>query len=377
MTLNRSKTQLDRILGNLNGEQTLGRGRLFWLGFVVVVALLSFAPEFLSRYQIITYSNFLISGFLALSLCLLWGYTGILSLGQAAFFGIGGYAYGVIAINFIENHGNTNLALLGGILIPVIVAFIVGLVMFYARLKGVYVAILMLVVSLLMELFLLQTADPSYRIGMAALGGFNGLQSAGPDAPSLPNLILGLGESVMEFDGRNTTFYYLVLSTLVVVYLGLRWLVNSSYGYVMIGCREDLDRTESIGYDVRLIQLSVFCLAAAIAGLSGVFYTSWGTFVHPNSFGVSANILPVIWVSVGGRKDLTAALVGCLLLEWVSLQLASIGSYSMLVMGAIMVLVMLLAPRGLILQFGEWLQRRCIPKAKTNTYKIIDNQGDS
>lgn len=372
--MNKSHVVLDRILGNLNGDQTLGRGKLFWFGFVIVVALFAFLPEFVSRYQIITFSNFFISGFLALSLCLIWGYAGVLSLGQAAFFGIGGYAYGVLGINLLESHGNTNIAALGGILVPVITAAIIGAIMFYARLKGVYVAILMLVISLLMELFLLQTADPAYHIGAAALGGFNGMQPFGVDDPALPSLILGLGESVKEFDGRSVSFYYLVLSTLVVVYLGLRWLVNSSYGYVLIACREDLDRTESFGYDVRFIQLSVFCISAAIAGLAGTFYASWGTFVHPNSFSVAANILPVIWVSVGGRKDLTAALVGCLLLEWLSLQLASEGTFSMLIMGLILVIVMLVAPRGLIVELGEWLQKRFSSKASKNVRSSMINK---
>jgi branched-chain amino acid transport system permease protein len=331
---------------------------VFWLGFLVLVVLVFLSPEVLSRYQIINFSNFLISGLLALSLALIWGYCGILSLGQAAFHGIGGYAYGIIALNLLNSHGNTHIALIGGILAPVAFAAVVGAVMFYGRLKGVYVAILMLVVSLLLGLFMRQTADPMYTVGAAYLGGMNGLRPASPDDPLLPSLIFGIGEAVVELDGRSYAFFYFVLAIVVVVYLLLRCLVNSSYGYLLIGCREDPDRTETFGYDVRLIQLSVFCLSAAIAGLSGTLYTAWGTYIHPDGFSVATNILVVIWVAVGWRKDLGAALLGSILLNWISLRLASVGEVSLLVLGCVLVGVMLIAPEGLIVTFGRWMSRR-------------------
>jgi len=121
-----------------------------------------------------------------MSLCLIWGYGGILSLGQAAFFGIGGYAYGIVGMNLIRAHGNSDLAVLAGIAAPALFAAGLGALMFYSRLKGVYVAILTLVVSLLLGLFMRQTADPSYAIGTAALGGMNGLKAAGSGNPGIP-----------------------------------------------------------------------------------------------------------------------------------------------------------------------------------------------
>ena len=357
MNGNDQSSVLDKYLGRLNGPQTIGRGVPFWACFLAVVTTLALCPEILSRYELINFSNFLISGFLALSLCLLWGYCGVLSLGQAAFFGIGGYTYGIVALNLLNAHGNTDVAFVAGIVLPTMFAAILGLIMFFARLAGVYVAILMLVVSLIFELFLLQTADPSYTIGAAYIGGFNGLRPASPDDPLLPSLIFGYGESVLEFDGRSVEFYYLTLGLLGAVYLGLRWLVNSSYGFLLVGCREDAHRTETFGYDVRLVQLSVFCIAAAIAGLAGVLYTAWGTFIHPNQFGLKANILPVIWVAVGGRKDLTAALIGALVLEWVGLRLAAVGEISLLIMGAILVIAMLITPEGVITTLARVVER--------------------
>lgn len=350
-----------------NGPQTLGNGRIFWSLFVVCVAAFAMAPSYLDQFAVLKLSNFLISSLLALSLCLIWGYSGILSLGQAAFFGIGGYAYGIMAVNLIQDHGNTHLAMLAGLLVPVLLAVVLGAVMFYARLKGVYVAILTLVVSMLIETFLLQTADPSYVMGAAYLGGSNGLQpAAGSGVDWLPSLTFSLGSAILELDGRSVEFYYLVLGIVVAVYLGLRWLVNSSYGYILVGIREDQARTETFGYDVRLIQLSVFCLAAAIAGLSGMLYTAWGTFIHPNAFGVQNNILPVIWVAVAGRKDLTAALVGALLFQWLSLALAEQGDYALLIQGAVLVIAMLLMPEGVITTLSKrWINFRQVAKASS------------
>jgi branched-chain amino acid transport system permease protein len=180
----------------------------------------------------------------------------------------------------------------------------------------------------------------------------------------LPSLTLGLGNWNFEFDGRGVGFYYFTLGVLAALYFGFRWLVNSGYGYLLIGCREDIDRTETFGYDVRLIQLSAFCISAALAGLSGTLYTAWGTFITPDGFGVAPNILVVIWVAVGGRKDPAAAIIGAVGLSWLSLRLTSIGDISLLVLGAVLVLVMLLAPEGIVTTLARlpnWLAARIRP----------------
>jgi branched-chain amino acid transport system permease protein len=345
-----------------NGPQTLGNSRMFWICWLLVVLALVVFPLLASRYNVLTASNFIISTILAMSLCLVWGYCGILSLGQAAFYCIGGYAYGIVAMNLIESHGNTNLAILAGIAIPAGFAAVIGALMFYSRLKGVYVAILMLVTSLLLGLFMRQTADPSYTIGAAYLGGMNGLAPAKASDPSLPSIILGFGDAIVEFDGRGRSFYWLVLGAAVAVYLALRGIVNSTFGYVLVAVREDPERTETFGYDVRLVQLAVFCLSAAIAGFAGTLYTAWGTYIHPDGFSVGANILVVIWVAVGGRKDLSAVVVSTIALNWISIQLATWGEISMLMLGVILVVAMLIAPEGVFtglgIAIGRLTQRR-------------------
>lgn len=340
----------------VEGPQTMGRGWPFWTGFAIVILLAFLAPTYfgIRPYRV---NEFIVSGFLAASLSILWGYAGILSLGQAAFFGVGGYVFGIIGINLFDATGNTHLALAGGILAPTVFAAFVGAIMFFARLKGVYIAILMLVLSLLLETFMLQTADPEvYRIGEALLGGANGLRPAS----DIPSVAFGWGEAVAEINGRREGFYYFALTLLIVVYLGLRMLLNSSFGYLLVAVREDPDRTETFGYDVRLIQLAVFCLSAALAGLAGSLDTARINRVDPELvFSVSANIMVVIWVAVGGRKDLTTAILGAITLEWLYLWLTTSGSpeYATLVMGGILVAAMLIAPEGVFVWIGNRLGR--------------------
>ncbi len=348
-----------RLLGSFNGQQTLGNSTYFWIAWFAVVLMLILLPFFVSRYQIINASNLIISAILALSLCLIWGYCGILSLGQSAFYCIGGYAYGIVAMNLVDSQGNTHIAFLAGIVVPALAAAVIGALMFFSRLKGVYVAILMLVTSLLLGLFMRQTADPIYTIGAAYLGGMNGLSPASPSDPNLPNLIFGFGQWTIEFDGRGREFYWLVLGIGITVYLALRWIVNSSFGYVLLAIREDPERAETFGYDVRVVQLLVFCLSAAIAGLAGTLYTAWGTYIHPDSFSVAANILVVIWVAVGGRKDLTAVVVSAVFLNWLALQLTAWGDISLLILGFILIGAMLAAPDGVFLMIGQQLGKLC------------------
>jgi branched-chain amino acid transport system permease protein len=149
--------------------------------------------------------------FLAMGLALLWGFGGILSLGQSAFLGLGGYAYGVIAINLAGIPGQTGFALAGGITVAVLIAALLSWIMFYGRLRGVYVAIVMLVVTLLLETFLNQTAGPQWAIGAANLGGNNGLGRFSGSIQDLPSLKLGFGEGALELAGASYEFYYVTL----------------------------------------------------------------------------------------------------------------------------------------------------------------------
>jgi ABC-type branched-subunit amino acid transport system permease subunit len=340
--------QFGRWLGLFNGPQTIGHSLPFWSAVLGVIGLGIAVPYILGGYQLVNFTGFGIMLFLAMGLCLIWGFCGILSLGQGAFLGLGGYTYGVVGINLMETQGNTDIALIAGLVVPVLFAALLSYFMFYARLKGVFVAILMLVVTLLFQTFLNQTAGAQWHIGNAYLGGNNGLGRFSAGITELPSLKLGIGQFVYEFVGTSAAFYYLIFGLAVVTFLGLRVVVNSRIGYIMVAIREDSDRTEAFGYDVRLIQLLVFCLGALLASLSGILYVCWGGFIDPSVFGIYNNILPVIWVAVGGRKSLEATIVSTLFLLWLSQRLAIGGEYAFIVLGGILVIVMMLAPEGVL-----------------------------
>ena len=342
-----------RFAAVLCGPNELGRSRGFWACFAAVLAVGVAAPEFLGRYDLLNLANYLSSAFVAFGLCLIWGFCGILSLGQAVFLGLAGYVYGIVGINFIEQHQNTYLALAVGLAVPIAFAALLGVIMFYGRLHGVFVAILLLVVALLFETFLNQTAGPGWQIGEAHLGGNNGLGRFSGVIREPPSLSFGIGERGFEFAGYTREFYYLTLGLVVAVYLLLRCLVNSRFGFVMIAVREDPERTEALGYDIRLIQLAAFCIGALLAAISGILYVSWGNFIEPSVFGVNNNILPVIWVAVAGRTSLTASGVGAVALVALSQKLNEQGDFAFVALGAILLFSMMLAPQGIGVRLSE------------------------
>ena len=340
-------------LSLLNGNQEPGRSVWFWIAVAVAVVGTALLPNVLGRYALLNLNSFLLMAFLAAGLSLLWGFGGILSLGQSAFLGLGGYVYGIIAINLGDRFGATLIALIGALVVTVLLAAALGWLMFYGRLRGVYVAIVMLVVTLVIETFLNQTAGPQWVVGAAHLGGNNGLGRFSGDIEELASLSLGWGDNTIELAGSSQAFFYFVLSTLVLAYLALRLLVNSRFGVILTAVREDPERTETLGYDVRLIQTVAFCLGAALAAFSGVLYVSWGNFITPAVFGVPANILPVIWVAVCGRKSILACIFGAVLLQLGSQALALQGEYALVVQGFMLVVVVLFLPEGLVSLLAE------------------------
>ncbi len=339
---------MQRAWSLINGEVEPGRGAVFWTAFVCLAAFMAILPLFVGRFTILNMNSFLLMSFMAMGLALLWGVAGILSLGQSAFVGLGGYAYGVLAINFANVTGQTPLALIGGVATAVLLAAIMSWIIFNGRLRGVYVAIITLVMALLFETFLNQTAGPQWLVGTAHLGGNNGLGRFSGDIQELPSLSVGPGSWAIELSGPSLQLYYANLMLLIICYVLLRMLVNSRFGLALNAIREDQERTETLGYDVRLLQSIVFCIGAALAALSGVLYVSWGNFITPSMFGVASNILPVIWVAVAGRRSLFAAIVGAVVLQWASQALALQGEYALIVLGAMLVIAVLLLPEGLI-----------------------------
>ena len=338
------------LFRRLEGPQTVGRGPAFWGLFFLVLAVAIAYPQFSDGYTVGNTVYFFVWVFIALSLCLIWGYGGSLSFGQTAFFGVAGYGYGVLTINYGSAYGFTLIALVAAVALAALFAVLLGYFMFFGRIAGVFLGIVTLAVTLMLERFMAQTAGPEWHIGSARLNGFNGMSAMPPLTIPWP------GEPIVLF--ADVGLYYLVLGLLVFVYLGLRILMNSSFGNVIVAIRENPERAEMLGYDVRKYQLITFVIGAALAGLSGVLYTVWGQYITPSSMGMTAAALPLIWVAVGGRSDLTSTLIGTLVVLAAFQALTIYGSqYALVFMGVLLVLTVLIAPNGLVLEVMNWLGR--------------------
>lgn len=348
---------LVRILHHLEGPQTLGRGRLFWTAFALTLVAAVIYPLFSDGYTVGNNVYFLNWTFMALGLSLIWGYGGSLSFGQTAFFGLAGYSYGILTINFGTAYGFGLVAVLLAVLIAALFAAVLGYFLFFGRISGVFLGIVTLSVTLAIERFMAQTAGPEWTVGSARLNGFNGMSGMPPLT------VPWFGGSIELYP--DVALYYLILGLLVVVYLALRILVNSRFGNVLVALRENPERAEMLGYDIRKYQLGGFVIGSALAGLSGVLYTSWGQYITPSSMGITAAALPIVWVAVGGRSDLTATVVGTLLVLSVFQALTIYGSqYALVVMGLLLVVTVLVAPRGIVTNLGLWLEARVKRKGK-------------
>jgi branched-chain amino acid transport system permease protein len=324
-----------------DGPQTAGTGWRFWGGFVAVLVAALVYPLFADAYDVGNFAYFLLWLFMALGLCLMWGYCGMLSFGQTFFFGVAGYGYGVLAI--VLGGGGATFAALGlALLLAAASALVLGYFMIWGRVGGVFFGIVTLAATLVLAFFLGQTAGPEWRIGDARLNGFNGMKGMDP-----LNLPWTDGES-LTFEGPS--LYYLAIGLIVLVYLGLRWLLNSRFGHVIVAIREDPQRAELLGYDVRKYQLATFVIGSTLAGLSGVLYTSWGQFITPSSIGLPAAAMPIVWVAFSGRGDITATLVGTFA-TLVAFQTITVHSQqaALILMGVMLLATVLLAPQGFVL----------------------------
>ncbi len=334
-----------RIFGLLTGSADIGRSRLFWAGFGIVVLLFLLYPTQTSAFRVSNVSFYLLNIPLGLGMALLWGYCGVLSFGHVAYFGVAGYTYGIIAGNLAGNAFGPLAGVAGGLLASAALAGVFGYFVFYARVQKWIIPILTLVLTLLLETFLGQTAGYQWRVGSVLLGGYNGMSG-------IPWFQIG----GFVFEGYS--FYYLCLAVVLVCYFGLRMLVNSRFGQVIVAIREDELRTELLGYDIRARQWLVFVLSAMLAGLSGLLYVQWGNYITPSQIGLLQAALPVIWTAVGGTTSLLAVTISTFALNWLTYTLSSQGNqYAMVIIGALLVVTMMFFPRGIVVMLAESLGR--------------------
>ncbi|MEK6418295.1 MAG: branched-chain amino acid ABC transporter permease [Burkholderia gladioli] len=313
------------------------------IGGVLMLAL----PHVLDDFALVQTTVYVVMAILAVSLGFIWGFGGILCFGQSAFFGIGAYTYAVA----VANLGDSTLPFALSIVVPAIFAAILGYLIFYGRLSDVYMGVITLTVTLILFNVMNSTAGPEWNVGKASLGGFNGIPGIQTlNSPGNPDDIIG-----------PQGIFYIAMSSLLVVYGLLRWLLASKVGRVIVAAKENEQRVLLLGYDSRAYKLATFVLGAAIAGLAGCLFANWGAFTSPTIFGLSQSAQIIIWVIVGGLDTLVGPVLGCIAIQWLTTQIgAQQVVNSNLVLGAVLVGFVLLVPKGIVPSIGyivDWILR--------------------
>ena len=314
-------------------------------------------PLHLSAYTVTLLGKYLCYALLAVSIDLVWGYMGILTLGHAAFFALGGYCFGMYLMRQIGTRGVYGdpvlpdfmvflnwkelpwfwygfdqfwFAALMVLIVPGLLAFVFGWFAFRSRVSGVYLSIITQALT-----YALMLAFFRNEMGF---GGNNGLTDF-KDA---------LGFSLQE-DGTRVVLFILSALALAGGYLLCRWLAATRMGRVLVAIRDSEDRARFLGYRVEWVKTLVFTLSAMLAGIAGALYVPQVGIINPGEFAPLNSIEAVIWVAVGGRGTLVGAVIGAVLVNYAKTWLTgALPEVWLFALGGLFVAVTVLLPYGLI-----------------------------
>ena len=351
------------------GQQRSAWSLGFWTRFlacgvvlVVAVPALNFwvppdSPAALPDYLVPLLGKYLCYALLALSLDLIWGYAGILSLGHGAFFALGGYCMGMYLMRQIGTRGVYGNPLLPDfmvflnwkelpwfwwgfdhfayaaamvVLVPGLLALVFGWLAFRSRVTGVYLSIITQAMTYALMLAF-------FRNDMG-FGGNNGMT----DYKDI------LGWDIHQASTR-LGLYIASVSALGLGFLVCRYITASKLGRVLLALRDAESRVRFLGYSVTNAKLFLFTLSAVLAGIAGALYVPQVGIINPSEFSPGNSIEIAIWVSVGGRGTLVGAIVGAVLVNSAKTWLTGAAPETWLfVLGALFILTTLVFPRGIV-----------------------------
>ena len=353
--------------------RSLDRGAVIFLiivgGIGVAVPILNLLVPSTSAFHVSTYlvslfGKYACYAILALSIDLIWGYCGILSLGHGAFFALGGYAMGMYLMRQIGTRGvyanpilpdfmvflnwkelpvywygfqHFAYAGLMVVLVPGVLAFVFGWFAFRSRVTGVYLSIITQALTYALKL--------GFFRNNFGFGGNNGLTDF---------------KDILGFNARSEatrdSLFAISCLTLIVGFLVSRSIVASKFGKVLIAIRDAEARTRFLGYRVESYKLFVFTLSACMAGIAGALYVPQVGIINPSEFEPGNSIEAVIWVAVGGRGTLIGAALGAVLVNYAKTYFTSgiLAPYWLFILGGLFIAVTLLLPRGVIGTLHHW-----------------------
>lgn len=319
------------------------------LVFPIIVTIIALAISgTLDPYLAFVATSWIIFGLLALSLDVIWGRGGLLSLAQTAFYGLGGYFGSVIAVNMVPSTGMSLLwALPAGALFGALVAAALGYIIFYARMGELQSTILSYTFTLLLWSV---TQTFKLKVGDAVIGGDNGFSN-------IPGIVLGFGPDA-ESLAPNAAFAAVVVVSAAIYFL-TRWLMRSNFGRIVDCIRIDVEKTELLGYDIRKFQVLNIAYSGAIAGVAGSLFALWANYLNPSVFSVQEALLVPIYVLVGGLGTLAGAFLGALGIGALSFWLGggAAGGQTTLILGAVLILLVLFLKNGFLGAIGGFWKR--------------------
>ncbi len=341
---------LSKMLGGKQGAIGLG---------ILAALILVLLPLGLDPFRLGLVGKYLTYAFVAVSLVLLWGNGGILSLGQGIFFGLGGYAMAMFlkleasdpvstAIQstpgipdfmdwnqltalpwFWEPFKSLPLTILAILVIPTLFAFLIGYAMFKRRVGGVYFAIITQAIALILSILII--GQQGYT------GGVNGIT----DLKTL------LGWDIRT-DSAKYVLYYVNAALLIGCILLSRYVLSSKFGMLLLAMRDKEERVRFSGYDVSNFKIFIFCLSAMISAIGGAMFTLQVGFMSPTFIGIVPSIEMVIFAAVGGRMSLIGAVYGTLLVNAGKTMFSeTYPEMWLFLMGGLFIAVVMFFPNGL------------------------------
>ena len=343
------------------------------LPFVILTLALVVAPLILSEFRLGLLGKFLTFAILALSLNLIWGYAGMLSLGQAVFFGLGAYAMAMFLKleaaggrlpDFMFWSGLETLPLFWApfkyawfalpmtFIIPAALAGGIGYLVFRSRITGVYFALITQALALMVSI--LFVGQQPYT------GGTNGIT----------NYSTLFGFPVVSTE-TQLVFYYVTVGVLVSIFLLFHWVVASRFGRLLVAMRDDENRVRFMGYNPVVLKTLVFAASGGIAGVAGALYVPQVGIISPSNMGILPSIEIAVWVAVGGRGTLLGPIIGALLVNSAKSGLSeSFPAFWQFFLGGLFIGAVLLFPSGIIglfrresRQLPQWLSLRRVRTA--------------
>ena len=345
---------MNQEIGRVAQQKQKQQQRLIEIVVIIAIAIILgvIMPLALPVFRLKLLGRFLSLSIVALGIDLIWGYTGLLSLGHGIFFSLGGYAlamylqlqipegripdffmlYGVEQLPwFWEPFYSFPFTLVAIFLIPGIVAAILGYLVFRNRIKGVYFSIL--TQAALLVFFHLFNGQQKY------INGSNGLKTD-------TTMIFG---TQAGSPAAQLVFYELSILLIILIYLLCRWLTSGRFGRLLVAIRDDENRVRFSGYDPTGFKVLVFAISGAIAGIAGALYTVQSGIITPSFMEVAFSIEMVIWVAVGGRATLVGAILGTVLVRlgqtFLSEQFPQVWLFFQ---GALFLIVVTVLPSGIV-----------------------------